>query len=113
MIFKYILITLLVLFLGYFLLLPRKAVFRKSFVLAFVALMMVFTVKPEWSTDIAQSVGVSRGVDLLFYSSHMVLFFVAFMYYLKFKDLELRLSKLVRQLALDAARTEPRARNTA
>jgi small membrane protein len=113
MIFKYILIAILLLFVVYFLLLPRKAVLRKSFILAFVGAMMIFTIKPEWSTAIAQSVGVSRGVDLLFYLSHVVLFFIAFTYYLKFKDMELRFAKLVRQLALDAAHAKAQVREAA
>ena len=55
----------------------------------------------------AHQVGVSRGVDLLFYLSHLMLFFVAFVYYLKFKKMEARFTKLVRQLALERARTAP------
>jgi hypothetical protein len=56
---------------------------------------------------VAQLVGVSRGVDLLFYLSHLTLFFLAFVYFLKFKSMEARFTKLVRQLALDRARTNP------
>jgi small membrane protein len=108
MIFKYILLGLLAAFLFYVLLLPRQSLLRKGFVLSFVALMLAFTINPEWSTALAQSVGVSRGVDLLFYLSHLVLFFIAFMYYLKFRELELRFTMLVRELALDAARTSAR-----
>ena len=69
--------------------------------------MLVFAIQPDWSTGVAQRVGVSRGVDLLFYLSHLTLFFVAFVYFLKFKKMEARFTKLVRQLALDRARTEP------
>ena len=103
MIFKYILIVLLACFLFYVLLLPRRSLLRKSFILLFVALMLAFTVNPEWSTELARLVGVGRGVDLLFYLSHLVLFFIAFMYYLKFRELEVRFTKLVRQLALSSA----------
>jgi hypothetical protein len=104
MTFKYILLAILGAFLLYVLMLPRRTVLRKGFILLFIATMLVFTVKPEWSSVIANLVGVGRGVDLLFYLSHLVLFYIAFMYYLKFKDMELRFTKLVRQLALEAAR---------
>jgi hypothetical protein len=104
MTFKYMLIVVLGTFLLYLLVLPRKTVLRKGFIIIFVLTMLTFTIKPEWSSVIANMVGVSRGVDLLFYLSHLVLFYVAFMYYLKFKDIELRFTKLVRQLALEAAR---------
>ena len=70
--------------------------------------MLVFAIQPDWSTSVAQRVGISRGVDLLFYLSHLTLFFVAFVYFLKFKKMEARFTKLVRQLALDRARSERR-----
>ena len=107
MTFKYFLVAVLIGFIFYLLLLPRLDAVRKA-VIAFVVLtMLVFAIQPDWSTDVAHRVGVSRGVDLLFYVSHLVLFFVAFLYFLKFKKMEARLTKLVRQLALERARAEP------
>ena len=103
MTFKYILIGLLVSFLLYLLVLPRSSVFRKGFIFVFVLTMLTFAIKPEWSATLAQHVGVGRGVDLLFYLSHLVLFFIAFVYYMKFKEMEFRFTRLVRKLALDAA----------
>ena len=55
--------------------------------------MLLFAIQPDWSTRVAHRVGISRGVDLLFYLSHLMLFFVAFAYYLKFKKMEARLTK--------------------
>ena len=69
--------------------------------------MLVFAIQPDWSTSVAQRVGISRGVDLLFYLSHLTLFFLAFVYFLKFKKMEARFTKLVRELALDRARADP------
>jgi small membrane protein len=107
MTFQYILIVALTLFSLYVLLLPRKSLLRKGFVLAFIVVMFVFVLRPEWSSKLAGWVGVGRGVDLLFYLAHLMLFFIAFVYYLKFKDMEARLTKLVQALALDAARARP------
>ena len=104
MTFKYLLIALLGGFLTYLLILPRKTVLRKGFIISFVLVMLAFSVKPEWSTILAEYVGVGRGVDLLFYLSHLVLFFIAFMYYIKFKDIELRFTTLVREIALESSR---------
>src|SRR5262245_47549675 len=106
MIFKYVLIVLLGLFCVYVLAMPRTAMLRKGFVLSIVAVMLMFVIKPEWSTAIAELVGIARGTDLLFYLSNLLLFFIAFMYYLKFKEIEARFAKLVRQLALDTAARE-------
>ena len=105
MTFKYFLVALLVGFVFYLLLLPRLDVLRKGIILAFVLLMLLFAIQPDWSTAVAQRVGISRGVDLLFYLSHLLLLFIAFLYFLKFKKLEARFTRLVRQLALDRART--------
>ena len=100
---KYLLLLILGVFFAWVLSYPKKAILRKGFIIAFVVAMLIFTVRPEWSTAIAQYVGVGRGADFLFYMSHLVLFFIAFVYYLRFKSMEMRFTKLVRQLALDAA----------
>jgi len=107
MTFKYFLVAILIGFMFYLLLLPRLDTVRKGVISLLVLTMLLFAIQPDWSTTVAQRVGVSRGVDLLFYLSHLMLFFVAFAYYLKFKKMEARLTKLVRQLALERARAEP------
>jgi len=107
MTFKYFLVAILIGFMFYLLLLPRLDTVRKGVISLLVLTMLLFAIQPDWSTTVAQQVGVSRGVDLLFYLSHLMLFFVAFAYYLKFKKMEARLTKLVRQLALERARAEP------
>lgn len=100
MTFKYILFFILCLFLIYVLLLPKQTMLRKLFILIFVVTMVVFSINPDLSTAIANYLGVGRGADLLFYLSHLVLFFIAFMYYLKFKDMEIRFAQLVRHIAI-------------
>jgi len=107
MTFKYFLVAVLIAFIFYLLLLRRLDVLRKAVISVVVVTMLVFAIQPDWSTRVAQQVGISRGVDLLFYLSHLTLFFVAFVYFLKFKNMEARLVKLVRQLALDRARANP------
>ena len=110
MTFKYFLVAVLVGFIFYLLLLPRLDALRKAIIFGVVLTMLVFALQPDWSTSVAKLVGVSRGVDLLFYLSHLVLFFLAFLYFLKFKKMEARFTKLVRQLALERASVEPQAR---
>ena len=105
MTFKYFLIAALIGFIFYLLLLPRLDHLRKGVIFVVVLTMLVFAIQPDWSTVVAQRVGVSRGVDLLFYLSHLILFFFAFVYFLKFKKMEARFTKLVRQLALERARS--------
>lgn len=104
MTFKYFLIAVLVGFIFYLILLPRLDVIRKGVIFIVVLTMLIFAVQPDWSTEVANRVGVTRGVDLLFYLAHLTLFFVAFVYFLKFKKMEARVTKLVRQLALEQSR---------
>lgn len=101
--FQYFLLILLVSFFVYVLLLPKQTRIRKVFVLAFTSVMLVFALNPDWSTQIANYFGIVRGVDFLFYLSHLTLFFIAFVYYLKFKEIETRFAKLVRHVAIDRA----------
>ena len=87
----------------------RRAICAKGVILAFVMVMLVFAIQPDWSSSVAKAVGISRGADLLFYVSHLTLFFIAFVYFVKFKEMEVRFTKLVRQLALESvdARRKP------
>ena len=105
MTFKYFLVAVLISFIFYLLLLPRVGYLRKGVIFAFVLVMLIFAIQPDWSTYVAHRVGISRGVDLLFYLTHLMLLFIAFVYFLKLKEMELRFTKLVRELALEAART--------
>jgi len=108
MTFQMILLLLLGAFFLYVLMLPGQTTLRKGFVLLFVAVMLLFSAKPDWSTVVANYFGVARGADFLFYLSHLVLFLIAFLYYLKFKEMENKLVRLVRELALAQVR-EPGA----
>lgn len=110
MIFQYFLLGLLGLCLVYVMALPRQALMLKAFVGVLLLAMLAFTIRPEWSTAAARLVGIGRGVDLLFYLSHLMLFFIAFRYYLRFREMEMKLTRLVRQLALDGARAAPQER---
>ena len=101
--FQYFLFILLGAFIVYVILLPRQTLIRKGFVLGFASVMLAFASDPDWSTEIANYFGIVRGVDFLFYLSHLALFFIAFVYYLKFKKMELRFAKLVARVAIDHA----------
>ena len=101
--FRYFLLILLSSFFLYVLWLPKQTLIRKGLVLCFVAGMLVFALNPDWSTEIANYFGIVRGVDFLFYLSHLTLFFIAFVYYLRFREMEIRFTKLARQVAIDQA----------
>ena len=66
-------------------------------VLALAAGAVLF---PEVTSDIAHIVGVGRGVDLITYLVEVGLLFIILHYYLKFVELEERITFLVREIAL-------------
>ena len=106
MIFQFLLVAVLIGFAIFLLRFPGLGRGRKITILTVVAVMLAFSIRPDWSTDAARLLGISRGVDLLFYISHLALFLLAFLTFLKLRRLEVRLTKLVRQLALEPGRSE-------
>lgn len=83
----------------YFLVLTRSAV-RRVFVLAFFGVGIVFILYPGVTNVLAHWVGIGRGVDLILYVSTLFLFFLCFSFYLRFRDLEERHTRIVRELAI-------------
>jgi len=103
MTFQLVLLIILSAFVVLVLLLPEQDALRKLVVLLVISILILFSAWPELSTKIANWFGIGRGSDFLFYISHVMLFFIAFMYYLKFREMEMRLTRLVRYLAIAEA----------
>ena len=74
--------------------------------------MIAFSFYPGAATKVAKEFGIGRGADFLFYLSHLVLFFISLIYYLKFRDIELRFSRLVRHIAIAEAKSPNVMRST-
>jgi hypothetical protein len=62
---------------------------------------------PEQISQIASLIGVGRGTDLLLYVAVIGFIFFAVFTYAKFKDLETRIARLARAVALASALQEP------
>jgi len=92
-------------------------VFRTKIVYRLMALLLFLTatilvIFPDVTTVIAHALGVGRGADLVLYVSLVTGIDVALLLYLRIRDLEQRISRLVREVALRDARhitaaTEP------
>lgn len=108
MTFKYLLLLILSGSFIYIFMLPRRKVYRRTVLIAGLGVMFLFALRPDWSTAVAQALGVGRGADLLFYIAHLAFAYIAFAYYLKFKDLESQMTRVVRTLALDKVQCNPR-----
>lgn len=79
----------------------KKQVLLKLFLWAVLLGGMFFTIFHEWSTPIANLVGIGRGVDLIMYLSLLGLTTACTLLYLRTVKLERQLTALVRQQALE------------
>ena len=101
MIFKVLFALLTVLSMLYFLILARRSALRRLFVVFFFGTGLTFVVQPDLTTRIANLVGIGRGADLVFYLSTLFLFFLNFNFYIRVRALDERLTRIVRELALE------------
>ena len=102
MIIRFLLIVALS---GFALALARSSGMRSrawSLILLFLLLGLgvVAVVAPEWTTVIANVVGVGRGADLLIYLLIITLAFAVLVMYTRIKMLQTQLSRVVREISL-------------
>ncbi|MGI4896917.1 MAG: DUF2304 domain-containing protein [Janthinobacterium lividum] len=88
----------------------RHQAVRRLLLAAFVALAVASILVPGAVTEVANSVGVGRGTDLLLYG--LVIAFLGFVVssYRRSRHLEETITQLARRLALDEAPTPEQAR---
>ncbi|MBN2368571.1 DUF2304 family protein [Candidatus Woesearchaeota archaeon] len=55
---------------------------------------------PDFTTRMANLVGIGRGIDIIFYTSIAILFYMIFRLYVKLEDTERELTKVVRKLSM-------------
>jgi hypothetical protein len=84
-------------------------VFRAKLVYRLLALLLFLTattliIFPDLTTTIAHALGVGRGADLLLYVSLIAGIDAALLLYLRIRDLEQKITRLVRDVALRDAR---------
>lgn len=74
------------------------------FIFIFIAtLAIVMVVQPEWATASAQFLGVGRGADLVTYLGMSSLAFLWLRLYVRQREMEAKLTDLIRQLAIKHA----------
>jgi len=81
----------------------RSGLFDRLIILCLAALGIVMTVVPDFTTKIANLVGVGRGVDLFFYLAILGLAFMWLLLYSKIRDLQTSITSLTRALAIKKA----------
>ncbi|MGL5444524.1 DUF2304 domain-containing protein [Mycobacteroides stephanolepidis] len=81
-----------------------KAWVKLGFVV-FVVAGIYAILRPNDTTTLAHWLGLGRGTDLMLYALIIAFAFTTLSTYLRFKDLELRYSRLARAVALHGAET--------
>ncbi|HSZ33350.1 MAG TPA: DUF2304 domain-containing protein, partial [Puia sp.] len=89
-----LLLALLILFISYFRWFRNAAIDKVLIVLIFLA-GVSFVLVPDWTTKIADVLGVGRGADLLMYLSIVSFTYIVLLLYSKIKKLENQLSDMV------------------
>jgi hypothetical protein len=75
---------------------------------------IVLIANPEMSTQIANSVGIGRGVDFITYFLLITFLWGHYQHYLRYKRVENEVTQLVRELAIaQASRPAPRGEQAA
>ena len=70
----------------------------------FVAAGIYAILQPDDTTVVANWLGVHRGTDLMMYALIIAFAFTTLSTYMRFKDIELRYTRLARAMALQGAR---------
>lgn len=67
------------------------------------AALCLFIIVPEWSTRVANAVGIGRGTDLSFYLGHVTAFYLLVILYRRLQRTQDQLTQLVRKLSQEKA----------
>jgi hypothetical protein len=81
----------------------RSGLLDRVMVLLFAVGGAAMTIAPDFTTRVANLVGVGRGVDLFFYLSILGLAFMCLLLYSRIRQLESSITELTRALAVKKA----------
>lgn len=109
MTFRIILAISALLLITYFGLVRRKHPLQVAGISLTFAVLFIFALAPDLSTELANLVGIGRGVDLALYIAIVFLLSFAFNLYIGQQEQNLRLTQLTRKLALAELQTQQQA----
>jgi len=91
----------------YFLIRLKKRLLDIILLFSMIAAATVFVLWPNVTNVIANTLGVGRGADLIFYLSILIFWFVALKLYARIRKLEQLFTQIIREDALKNAQTMP------
>src|SRR4051812_42850414 len=74
----------------------RRRLFHRVLGLLLAGVLAAFIISPQLSTEISSLLGIGRGVDLIFYLSHLLGAYLAIRIFQRQMRLEEQLTRLVR-----------------
>lgn len=98
-----LLITGLAFMAVYFFMRLRNSLFDILLLFILIGIATVFILFPDLSNDLAHSLGVGRGADLVFYTSILIFWFVVLKLYARVRKLEQTVTQIIRKEAMDEA----------
>jgi hypothetical protein len=101
---KVILIVLLIIILRSFLVQRQFVLAKRLSALGLFAVLVLLVIYPDVSNRLAHRIGVGRGVDLLFYMSHLFLLLLIVSLWRRLNLLNNTITKLSRSIAIRTAR---------
>ena len=81
----------------------RSSLLDAALIFLFCAGAIFFILFPDTTTEIAQWLGVKRGINLVFYVTIFFLFFLILKLYARIRRLEKKFTDMVREKSLDKA----------
>lgn len=85
----------------------RSRLADRALAIGFVAAGVAFVACPDYATKLANRLGVGRGTDLLLYLSLLGAGFIFMLLYSWIRELQEKLTRLTREIALLEARETP------
>ena len=68
------------------------------------SLAAVGIIRPDFTTYIAQSIGIGRGADVVIYLSILIIFYLLFRTHIMIENLHHEITQIIREIALKDAR---------
>jgi small membrane protein len=87
----------------YFVIRLKKKTLDLALLLVMITGAVVFILRPELTTRLAEKLGVGRGADLIFYLSILIFWFVILKLYARIRQLEKSFTQIIREDALKKA----------
>jgi hypothetical protein len=82
----------------------RKTFLDKLFLILVPTIGIIFVIKPDWLTRVANFFGIGRGTDLLIYIGILFFMFTTILLFAKVGEINKKITKIIRETAIENAK---------